>query len=167
MATNNTPAPNTTDGVQNEPTPEQLEKPSTPDAAETPQNTAPADEVNDSPEDTKAKAKVDTESPTLQAQTGPEVVAPIQPEAPTASEVAQALQLGNTEGVVVGDPARKTTYTVSQSDIDRHPELADKQNVSVGDEIDHGKLWIYQYPTADRSNIVQEAWPRDISGGRL
>lgn len=115
------------------------------------------------------------ETPITEDETAPEVVndltinpengdgiIPEQPVDLTASEIVD-LQSADAPDQITPDTENKTTHTISAADLNSHPELS-KQGVSLNDEVAHDSLWIYQYPSADRSNIVQEKWPRDVSG---
>lgn len=134
-------------------------------AKETTQKTVAPEDVNKDPEVSKAKAEVQ-DTPTVQAQVAPEAkIMPVQPEAPSASDVAEHLNLQE-KPVIEGSENRQDLYTISKSDIEEHPELKG-QGYKEGDALHFGKAWVHKYPTASREDVVQDPWPRDVTGGKL
>jgi len=133
---------------------------------ETTTKEVPVTEVNDKPEVNKGVSDIQN-VPTVQAQVAPEAkIDPVQPEPPSASDVAEALNVPQAGEPVSGKENRPDLHTVSKSDLEQHPELKDK-GLKDGDQIPFGSQKVWKYPTADRSSIVEVEWPRDVTGGKL
>lgn len=122
-------------------------------------------EVNNDPEVSKPKSEIQN-TPTQQAQVAPEAkIMPVQPEAPSASDVTANVGI-EPHPVIEGSENRKDLHTITDSDLEEHPELKE-QGFKSGEALGFEKAWIYQYPTASREDVVQVQWPRDVSAAKL
>jgi hypothetical protein len=123
----------------------------------------PVKEANDNPTETIPVAAAVPETPTVQAQVSPQEakIGPVQPEPPSASDVAEALDVKPKEGPFHGINS-PNLHTITAADLEQHPELVKEHKYKEGDQIGYGSTWVWKYPTADRTSVVQEQWPRDI-----